>query len=423
MEQDPCRVSSAKVSRVTYLGLRCESCGASSSIQTSAVCEACWGPLEPAYDMQQVRASLAREPLHVRAHDIWRYRELLPVDRPDGFAPGVGHTPLLPAPRLGARLGIRELLVKNDGACQPTLSFKDRLVAVAMAKAIGLGLETVGCSSTGNLAVALAARAAASGRRAVVLVPEAVEASKLAAASAHGPIIVEVRGDYDRANRLASQVADRYGWGLVNINLRPFYTEGGKTVGFEIAEQCGDRPPGHVVAPMAGGGLLVKLAQSFREAREAGFFAADSPALHGVQAEGCAPIVDAWREGREDVRPVRPHTSVHSLAVGDPADGPRAIRAIRATGGRADAPTDNEALAGVRLLAETEGLLVEAAGGLVVAAAGRLAREGAFADGRPVVLVITGHGAKTLEQLPPQACDGRIDGSLQSFETFWAGRS
>jgi threonine synthase len=409
---------------VTYIGMRCEACGAAAAAEASAVCEACWGPLEPAYDLDAVRASLAREPLAARAHDIWRYRELLPAARPTpDFAPGVGATPLLPAPRLGARLGIRTLLIKNDGACQPTLSFKDRLVAVATAKAIALGMDTVGCSSTGNLAVALAARAAAAGRRAIVIVPEAVEAGKLAAAALYRPTVVGIRGDYDRANRLASQVADRYGWGFVNINLRPFYTEGGKTVGFEIAEQASADPVGHVVAPLAGGGLLVKLAQAFREAEAVGIGVPGKPALHGVQAAGCAPIVTAWREGRDEVRPVRPQTAVHSLAVGDPADGARAIRAIRETGGRADAPSDEDAMAGVRLLAETEGLSVEAAGGLVVAAAGRLAREGAFADGRPVALVITGHGAKTMEQFPPEPPSASLDGSLDAFAAWWSAAS
>jgi threonine synthase len=407
---------------VTYLGLRCQECGAASATETSAVCEACWGPLEPAYDLEAVRASLAREPLVSRAQDIWRYRELLPVARPTpDYAPGVGATPLLPVPRLAARLGIEgPLLVKNDGACQPTLSFKDRLVAVAVAKAIAFGMDTVGCSSTGNLAVALAARAAAAGRRALVIVPETVESGKMAAAALYRPIIVGVRGDYDRANRLASQVADRYGWGFVNINLRPFYTEGGKTAGFEIAEQAAADPVGHVVAPLAGGGLLVKLAQAFREAEAVGIGAAGKPALHGVQAAGCAPIVTAWRDGRDAVAPVRPQTQVHSLAVGDPADGPRAIRAIRESGGRGDAPTDEEAMDGVRLLAETEGLSVEAAGGLVVAAAGRLAHAGAFADGRPVVLVITGHGVKTMEQLSPLPLPATLDGSLGAFESWWS---
>jgi threonine synthase len=385
------------------------------------VCEACWGPLEPTYDLDAARASFERRPLATRAFDLWRYEELLPVVRPPGFASGVGGTPLAPAPRLAERLGVASLLIKNEGASQPTLSFKDRLVAVVAAKARELGLTTLGCSSTGNLARALAARAASMGSRAIVIVPEGVESSKRAAVSVHGAVLVEIRGDYDRANRLASQVADRYGLGFVNVNMRPFYAEGGKTVAFEIAEQA-PAPVGHVVAPMAGGGLLIKIAQGFREARAVGLATA-SPAIHGVQPAGCSPIVSALRAGADEVRPVRPQTIVHSVAVGDPADGARAVAAIRASGGRADAPSDEEALAGVRLLAETEGLFTETAGGLVVAAAGRLAREGAFANGAPVVLVLTGHGLTTAEQLPARPPDARLDGSLEAFAEFWASRS
>jgi threonine synthase len=389
------------------------------------VCEACWGPLTARYDLESARASFTSGAFIRRPFDLWRYHELLPVARPAGFAAGVGGTPLLAAPRLAARLGIRELWIKNDGACQPTLSFKDRLVAVAIGKALALGMKIVGCSSTGNLAAAVAARAAACGLRAVVLVPEGLEAAKLTAAAVHAPLLVEIRGDYDRANRLSTQVADRFGWGFVNVNLRAFYVEGGKTVGFEIVEQLGGRRPGHVVIPMAGGGLLVTLARAFDEAVAVGLAPNDgpAPALHGIQAAGCAPIVQAWRDGRDDVRPVRPQTLVHSLAVGDPADGPRAVQVMRASGGRGDAPSDDDALAGVRLLAETEGLFVETAGGLVVSAAARLARDGAFADGRPVVLVITGHGTKTAEHLPPRPMDAQLDGSLASFEAFWAARS
>jgi threonine synthase len=265
----------------------------------------------------------------------------------------------------------------------------------------------------------LAARAAASGVRAVVIVPEGVEPGKLAAAAVHGATIVEIRGDYDRANRLSIHLADRYGWGVVNVNLRAFYTEGAKTVGFEIVEQLGGVSPGHVVAPVAGGGLFVKLAQSFREAVDAGLAAPGRPtSLHVAQAAGCAPVVEAWRDGRNDVRPVKPKTILHSIAVGDPSDGARALHVVRTSGGRADAPSDEEAVGGVRLLAETEGLFVETAGGLVVAAAGRLAREGAFSDGRAVVLVITGHGLKTADQLSAGAIT-RIDGSAESFDAYW----
>jgi threonine synthase len=405
-----------------YLGLRCEACGTAPGASIGAVCESCWGPLEATYDLDAIRASLMRTPLAGRSRDLWRYRELLPVAPPAGTHAAPGWTPLLPAPRLAARLGIGELWIKNDAACQPTLSFKDRLVAVAVARAVELGMPIVGCSSTGNLAAALAARAASAGLQTVVLVPEGVEPAKVAAATVHGALVIEVRGDYDRANRLSTQVADRYGWGFVNVNLRAFYTEAGKTVGFEIAEQLGGRLPGHLVVPLGGGGLLVKLEQAFREAAAVGIGEGAWPTLHGAQPSGCAPIVDAWRDGRDDVKPVRPNTIVHSLAVGDPADGPRALRAIRATGGRADAPSDAEALDGTRLLAETEGLFVETAGGLVVAAAGRLARDGAFANGRPVVLVITGHGMKTVDSLGPPPIAARLTGSLDEFTAFWSSR-
>jgi len=411
------------VTTPTYLGLRCEACGATAAAEAAAVCDACWGPLECAYDMAAVRASLAREPIGGRPRNVWRYRELLPVSPPAELASHVGFTPLVAAPRLAARLGIAELWIKDEGACHPTLSFKDRLVAVAVARALAMKMPVVACSSTGNLAAAVAARAAACGLPAVVIVPEGVEAAKLAAVGAHGAQVVQIRGDYDRASRLSVHVADRYGWAVVNVNLRAFYTEGAKTIGYEIVEQRHGRLPGHVIVPVAGGGLFLKLGQSFHEARAAGIATAgDPPALYATQPEGCAPVVTAWRDGRDDVPPVRPRTMVHSLAVGDPADGPRALQLVRASGGRADAPSDEEAVAGVRLLAETEGLFVETAGGLVVAAAGRLARQGAFADGRAVVLVITGHGMKTVEVLPAGASIATIDGSAESFDTYWKER-
>jgi threonine synthase len=406
---------------MTYIGLRCEACSAAAIAENTPICEACWAPLHATYDLEAARATLTREALASRPADIWRWRELLPVSAPAGFATGVGGTPLLPAPRLAARLGIAGLWIKNEGACQPTLSFKDRLVAVAAAKALALGATMVGCSSTGNLAAAVAARAAACGLPAIVFVPEGVEAAKLAATAVHGATLVEIRGDYDRAHRLSIQAADRYGWSLLNVGLRAFYVEGGKTVGFEIVEQLRGLPA-HVVLPMGGGGLLLALARSFREAVAVGLASGPLPALHGVQAAGCAPIVAAWREQRDDVRPVRPQTIVHSVAVGDPSDGPRALQAIRTSGGRADAPSDDDAVAGVRLLAESEGVFVETAGGLVVAGAQRLAGEGAFADGRPVVLVVTGHGMKTTDALPPAPIAARLDGSLDAFRAFWDAR-
>jgi threonine synthase len=403
------------------VGLKCKECGRERGKDPVAACDACWGALLPVYDMAAVRRSLTREAIASRPRDIWRYRELLPIDGDATVGHGTGFTPLLAAPRLGRRLGIRDLWIKYDAACHPTLSFKDRLVAVALSKARELGMRTVGCASTGNLANAVAAGAVAGGFRAVILVPDDLEAAKLTGTAVFGATLVGVRGNYDRVNRLCTEVADRYGWGVVNVNLRAYYGEGSKTVGFEIAEQLEWTLPGHVVAPMAGGSLLTKVERAFQELVELRLVDGAPFALHGAQPEGCSPIAGAFKAGLAEPRPVRPSTIVRSLAVGDPPDGPAAVSTIRRTGGRAEDPSDAEALEGIRLLAETEGLFAETAGGIVVAAARRLAEGGAFTDGRRVVLLITGHGLKTVESLggaTPFATV--IDGRLEEFERFWA---
>jgi threonine synthase len=373
--------------------------------------------------MDAVRRGFTREAIAARPRDLWRYRELLPIDGAPTVGHGTGFTPLLPAPRLGRRLGIRDLWIKYDAACHPTLSFKDRLVAVALSKAREFGMTTVGCASTGNLANAVAAAATAGGFRAVILVPEDLEAAKLTGTAVFGATLVGVRGNYDRVNRLCTEIADRHGWGLVNVNLRAYYGEGSKTVGFEIAEQLDWTLPGHVVAPMAGGSLLTKAERAFRELAELRLVADEPFSLHGAQPEGCAPIAGAFKAGLAEPRPVKPSTIVRSLAIGDPADGPAALAAIRRTGGRAEDPSDAEALDGIRLLAETEGLFAETAGGVVVAATRRLAEGGAFADGRRVILLVTGHGLKTVESLagePPFPTV--IGGKLEEFDRFWAER-
>ena len=405
------------------VGLECKECGRTRAKDPVAACEECWGALEPVYDMEAVKRTFTREAIAARPPDLWRYRELLPLDGEPTVGRGTGCTPLLRAPRLGAALGIKDLSLKYDAACHPTLSFKDRLVAVALSKAREFGMDTVGCASTGNLGNAVAAGAAAAGLRAVVLVPEDLEAAKLTGTAVFGATLVGVRGNYDRVNRLCAQIADRYGWGFVNVNLRTYYGEGSKTVGFELAEQGGWRLPGHVVSPMAGGSLIGKVERAFRQLALLRLVDDTPFAVHGVQAEGCNPIVAAWKKGLDAVAPVKPRTIVRSLAIGDPADGPSALAAIRRTGGRCEDPTDPEALAGIRLLAETEGLFAETAGGTVVAATKRLAEAGTFADGRPVVLLITGHGLKTVEALgatPPFATV--IDGKLDEFEAFWSER-
>jgi threonine synthase len=404
-------------------GLKCKECGRLWPKGPVAACEDCWGPVEVDYDFDAVRRTFTRDEIARRPRDLWRYHELLPLDSAPTVGHGTGFTPLLAAPRLGAALGIDDLWIKYDAACHPTLSFKDRLVAVALSKAKEFGMDTVGCASTGNLANAVAAGSAAAGLKAVVLVPTDLEAAKLTGTAVFGATLVGVRGNYDRVNRLCTQIADRYGWGLVNVNLRAFYGEGSKTVGFEVAEQMGWTLPRHVVSPMAGASLITKVERAFRQLVTLGLVE-DAPfTLHGVQAAGCAPVVRAWKQGLDRLSPVQPSTIVRSLAIGDPADGPSALDTIRRTGGRAEEATDPEVLEGIRLLARTEGLFVETAGGTVVAAARRLAADGAFASGGRVVLLLTGHGLKTVEALagePPFAAV--IDGSLDEFTEFWAGR-
>jgi threonine synthase len=406
------------------LGLKCKECGRTYPKEPVAACAECWGGLEPVYDLDRVRATFTREAIARRPRDLWRYRELLPVDGEPLVGIGTGFTPLVRAPRLGARLGIPELWIKYDAACHPTLSFKDRLVAVSLTKAREFGLTTVGCASTGNLANAVAAGAAAAGLAAVVLVPQDLEAAKLAGTAVYGATLVGVQGNYDRVNRLCAQIADRYGWGIVNVNLRAYYGEGSKTVGFEVAEQLGWRLPRHVVAPMAGGSLVTKVERAFQQLASLSLVADTPFALHGAQPAGCSPIARAVREGAAKLRPVKPDTIVRSLAIGDPADGAAAVGAIRRTGGSAAEPTDPEVLEGIRVLAETEGLFAETAGGTVVATARKLAESGAFAEPGPVVLLVTGHGLKTVDALRGASPFATvIDGRLDSFEAFWEGRA
>jgi threonine synthase len=404
------------------VGLRCRECGRERPGEPVAACVECWGALEPRYDMDAVRRSLTCEALASRPYDLWRYRELLPLDGEPTVGRGTGFTPLLPAPRLGERLGVPDLWIKYDAACHPTLSFKDRVVAVALSKAREFGMKIVGCASTGNLANAVAAGAAAAGLDAVIFVPEDLEQAKLYATAVYGATLVGVRGNYDRVNRLCAQIADRRPWGMVNVNLRAYYAEGSKTVGFEIAEQGGWRLPRHVVVPMAGGSLITKIGRAFDQLTELGLVEKGPVSLHGAQAAGCAPIAGAFKEGLVQPRPVKPDTIVRSLAIGDPADGPAALATMRRTGGRAEDAGDAEVVEGIRLLAETEGLFAETAGGTVVAAARRLVAAGAFAEPGPVVLVISGQGLKTVEALGPVPFAAVIGGKLEEFEAFWRDR-
>ena len=380
---------------VRALPQRCRICAAESEAAPMAICEHCLGPLEPLYPA--VRLLPDRATIAARDPSLWRYREWLPFDGTPALSLDTGFTPLVEAPRLAARLGVARAWIKNDTVSHPSLSFKDRVVATAINAAHAFALETVGCASTGNLANAVAAHAARAGLEAWIFVPENLEPEKILATAVYAPHLVRVRGHYDDVNRLCAQLADRFGWGIVNVNLRGYYGEGSKTMAFEIAEQLGWRLPSAVVAPMAGGSLVTKLRKGFREFREAGLIDGDEPRLYGAQAAGCAPIVRLVERGEGDIVPEVPATIARSIAIGNPADGAFAAKAITESGGWAQAVSDEELVQGIRILAETTGIFAETAGGVTVAGALALGARGRFGPNDEVVICITGNGLKTTE--------------------------
>jgi threonine synthase len=375
--------------------LRCVVCGAEYSPAPIAICDECLGPLEPMYP--EGRRLPDRIEIAQREHSLWRYREFLPLEGPIRRSLDTGMTPLVESPALARRLGVARAWLKNDSVSHPTLSFKDRVVASAINAAEALGLDTIACASTGNLANATAAHAARAGVPAWIFIPHDLEPAKIIATAVYGARVVRVRGTYDDVNRLCTQAADRFKWGIVNVNLRSYYGEGSKTVAFEIAEQLGWRLPTAVVAPMAGGSLITKIRKGFHEFLEAGLVADRAPRLFGTQAAGCAPIVRMVKERTELLQPVVPATIARSLAIGSPADGIFASRAINETGGSAAAVSDEELSAGIRILAETTGIFTETAGGVTVAGALALAASGHLGPDDEVVLCITGNGLKTTE--------------------------
>ncbi len=384
-------------------GLKCRLCGKAYPKEPLNFCPDDFGPLEVDYDYESIGEALSRQKVELRPMTMWRYRELLPIDGEPTVGAQVGGTPLLRANRLAEALGVESLWIKNDAVNFPTLSFKDRVVSVALSKAREFGFTTVGCASTGNLANSVAANAAAAGLQSYIFVPADLEQTKILGTSIYGARVITVSGTYDQVNRLCSEVAFKYGWGLVNVNLRPFYAEGSKTYAYELVEQLGWRAPDHIVAPMAGGSLLTKIRKALGELDKLGLTDGASRArLHGAQAAGCAPIVTAVREGQEHIRPVRkPDTIAKSLAIGNPADGFYATQAIRASGGYAAAVSDEEIVAAMRLLAETEGIFTETAGGVTLAATQRLIAEGRIGAGDSVAVCITGQGLKTTDPLAP----------------------
>jgi threonine synthase len=396
--------------------LKCKECEATYELDASYVCENCFGPLEVVYDFGALEASEVKRRIQAGSQGIWRYRDFLPFKgkASDPLEPGL--TPLLRAERLEERLGVEaEIWIKNDAA-NPTHSFKDRVVAVAVAKAKELGFETVACASTGNLANAVAAHAAAAGRDTNLIVPANLEEQKLLATGVYGTNLVGVRGNYDDVNRLCTQLAETHPWAFVNVNLRPYYAEGSKTLAYETVEQLGWELPDRVVSPIASGSLFTKLGRGFQEWLDLGLVEGGQPIFNGAQAEGCSPVATAFAEGWDVCKPQRPETIAKSLAIGDPADGPYAVEHARRTGGGVDSVTDQEIREGIKLLAETTGIFTETAGGVTVGVLRKLAERDEIAAGERVVVYITGEGLKTLDATRDTFQMHEIDPHLDSFE-------
>lgn len=402
----------------TFKALKCKECGHEYDLKALHVCEdVCFGPLEVVYDYDAIRRTVTRETIQAGPNSIWRYRAFLPVATSTPIDVGTGMTPLLQSNRLARRLGLKRLFIKNDAVNMPTLSFKDRVVSVALTRAQELGFSTVSCASTGNLANSTAAIAAHAGMDCCVFIPADLEAGKVLGTLIYSPTVMAVKGNYDQVNRLCSEVANTYGWGFVNINLRPYYSEGSKTLGFEVAEQLGWQLPDHIVAPLASGSLFGKIYKGFREFVDVGLVEDKAVRFSGAQAEGCSPIAQAFHEGRDFITPVKPNTIAKSIAIGNPADGVYALDIARKTNGHIESVTDSEIIEGMKLLAETEGIFTETAGGTTIAVLKKLVEAGKIDPEETTVVYITGNGLKTQEAV--QGYIGEpftIEAKLDSFE-------
>ena len=377
--------------------LRCRECGREYEVAPIFTCEWCFGPLEVSYDYDTIGSAISREKIAAGPASIWRYADLLPVDRGHAVDLGAGFTPLVRADRLAAALALGEVWVKND-TLNPTNSFKDRVASVALSKALEFGFKTAACASTGNLANSVAAHAARAGLRSFVFIPSNLERAKVVTTAVYGGNVIAIEGNYDDVNRLCAELAGTYRWAFVNVNVRPFYAEGSKTLAYETAEQLGWETPDHVVVPVASGSLLTKIRKGFDELHKVGLV--EQPPnvrVSGAQALGCSPVATAWSEGSDTIRPVKPDTIAKSLAIGNPADGYFALDAVRQTEGGLAAVSDGEVVEGIRLLARTEGIFAETAGGVTVASLKRLADEGVVSADERVVIYITGLGLKTLD--------------------------
>ena len=408
---------------MTYLlHLKCRDCGRTYPAEPLAACEQCWAPLEPVYDYTRIWSDVPRRDLELRAPNMWRYRELLPLEGEPCVGHHTGFTPLVAAPRLARALGAREVYLKNDAVNHPTLSFKDRVVAVALSKAREFGFDTVGCSSTGNLANSVAAQAAAGGFQTFIFVPADLEPEKIVATQVYGARLVKINGNYDQVNRLCSEIAQKYSWGIVNVNLRSYYAEGSKTLAYEVAEQLGWRLPQNIVVPMAGGALINKIRKAFDELQKLGWVEPAPVKFFGAQATGCSPITTAAKRGTPEIEPQKPATIARSLAIGNPADGFYAVKLMLASGGAGEDVSDAEIIEGIQLLAETEGIFTETAGGVTVSVARKLIQQGKLNPEESIVLAITGNGLKTVGAVNGQFEDAAaIRPRLAEFEEQFLG--
>jgi len=393
--------------------LKCRNCGKEYEVAPISICEECFGPLEVVYDLKKLGGKITRASIEKGPKTIWRYKELLPAEK-NIVDLQAGFTPLHKSANLAKLLGLKELYIKNDSV-NPTFSFKDRVVSVAVSKAIDFGFDTVGCASTGNLASSVAAHAAKAGLNCYIFIPHDLNLGKIVQTLAYAPNLIAVRGNYDDVNRLCAEIAELYNWAFVNINLRPYYSEGSKTLGFEVAEQLGWEAPDRVIVPVGSGSLLTKIYKGFKEFSELGLIGEVTTKFVAAQATGCSPVVSAFQSDGV-IRPVKPHTIEKSLAIGNPADGYYALKVIKETNGYASAASDDEIIEGIKLLARTEGIFTETAGGVTVANLKKLAEEGVIEKDEKVVIYITGNGLKTQDVLTSLKKPEAINADLKSFE-------
>ncbi|MCM8784933.1 MAG: threonine synthase [Candidatus Omnitrophica bacterium] len=399
-------------------GLKCRECGREYPKEPLYVCEYCFGPLEVSYDYEEIKKKLTKELISSRAKNLWRYRELLPIDGEPIVGLNSGFTPLIKANNLGKELGIKELYVKDDSVCHPTLSFKDRVVSVAITKAKEFGFDTVACASTGNLANSVSAQAAGANLKCFVFIPADLEAGKIIGSLIYSPQLIAVEGNYDEVNRLCTEIANKFKWAFVNINIRPYYAEGSKTYAYEIVEQLGWRAPQNIVVPVAGGSLISKIWKGLHELHKLGFINEVKTKIFAAQAKGCAPVVTAIKENSEIIKPVKPKTIAKSLAIGNPADGYYAFKTVMGSGGWGEDVTDEEIIEGIKLLASTEGIFTETAGGVTVAVTKKLIQQGRIRKDELTIISITGNGLKTQEAVISKLSQPiKIKPNLSSFES------